>query len=373
MRIAFLCKRRYMGKDVIDDRYGRLYEFPFQLARLGHEVHGFCLDYRSGAEGYSTHEAAPGQLTWHARALGTISAPWRVLAYPFHLLRQLRRLQPDLVIGASDIPHVTLTAWLARRLRLPYTVDLYDNFEGFGQAHIPGFVAALRRATCHADAVTTTSEALTTLVRETYGARGTVVSMPSTVDMSVFRPGERAAAREALGLPMQAMLIGTAGGLLANRGIGELYDAWQTLAVTMPNVHLVLAGPIDPGLPPPSGLRVHYLGMLPHRDTATLFQALDLGVIYLRDTAFGRYCFPQKAYEMFACALPVVASDIGAMPALLADIPQALYQAEDAHDLMRAVTYQLATRKLAGAEVADWATLIRRIEPTLTGLVRRTL
>ena len=43
MRIAFLCKRRYMGKDVIDDRYGRLYEFPFQLARLGHEVHGVAV------------------------------------------------------------------------------------------------------------------------------------------------------------------------------------------------------------------------------------------------------------------------------------------------------------------------------------------
>lgn len=33
MRVAFLCKRRYMGKDVILDRYARLYEIPFQLAR----------------------------------------------------------------------------------------------------------------------------------------------------------------------------------------------------------------------------------------------------------------------------------------------------------------------------------------------------
>jgi hypothetical protein len=36
MRMAFLCKRHYMGKDVIADRYARLYEIPYQLVKLGH-------------------------------------------------------------------------------------------------------------------------------------------------------------------------------------------------------------------------------------------------------------------------------------------------------------------------------------------------
>ena len=44
MRIAFLCKRHYTGKDVITDRFGRLYEIPHQLALLGHEVKAWCLD-----------------------------------------------------------------------------------------------------------------------------------------------------------------------------------------------------------------------------------------------------------------------------------------------------------------------------------------
>lgn len=362
MRIAFLCKRRYMGKDVVDDRYGRLYEIPFQLARLGHEVHGFCLGYQSPSEGDAIHDASPGRLTWHGRALASTRFA-RLAGYPLRLLGQLRRLKPDLLIGASDIPHVALTAWLARRLGCPYALDLYDNFEGFGQARIPGFVAALRWATRHAGLVTTTSDALADLVRDDYRAQGSVVSMPSTVDLEVFRPGDRAAAREALGLPMHGTLIGTAGGLLASRGVDVLYDAWQALAPSMPDAHLVLAGPIDPALPPPSAPRVNYLGMLAHRDTATLFQALDLGVIYLRDTPFGRYCFPQKAYEMIACGLPVVASNIGAMPALLADNPEALYHPESPKDLARAITLQLVARTLAGVAVDDWSTIIRRIEP----------
>ena len=62
MRIAFLCKRRYMGKDVIDDRYARRYEIPYQLARLGHQVHGFCLGYQGQPAGEWTHEASPGSL-----------------------------------------------------------------------------------------------------------------------------------------------------------------------------------------------------------------------------------------------------------------------------------------------------------------------
>jgi hypothetical protein len=38
MRVVFLCKRRYMAKDVIVDRYARLNEIPRQLANLGHQV-----------------------------------------------------------------------------------------------------------------------------------------------------------------------------------------------------------------------------------------------------------------------------------------------------------------------------------------------
>ena len=88
MRIAFLCKRRYMGKDVVLDRYARLYEIPHQLARLGHAVHGYCLDYHAAdSAGQWTHDAAPGTLAWQSFAVGKRRLPW-LAAYPWHLLRQ---------------------------------------------------------------------------------------------------------------------------------------------------------------------------------------------------------------------------------------------------------------------------------------------
>ncbi|ODV27249.1 MAG: group 1 glycosyl transferase [Rhodanobacter sp. SCN 68-63] len=367
MRIAFLCKRRYMGKDVIDDRYARLYEIPFQLARLGHEVHGFCLGYQSQPEGVMEHDALPGRLVWHARSLHRDKVP-RLLGYPWWLRDRLRQLRPHLLIGASDIPHVALAGWLAGRLGVPYAVDLYDNFEGFGQARIPGFKTALRHAARQAGLVTTTSDALRDLVRDDYRAKGEVISLPSTVDLSVFASGDRRAAREALGLPIDAPLVGTAGGLYADKGIGVLYDAWPRIAQAVPGARLVLAGPTDPSRPPPEGPQVHYLGMLAHARAATLFQALDVGVIYLRDTPFGRYCFPQKAYEMLSCGLAVAAADVGAMPSLLAEIRQARYRPDDPVDLARAVVAQLRRPQLPTVSIESWETIIARLEPLIRSL-----
>ena len=165
MRVAFLCKRQYMGKDVIADRYARLYEIPSQLARLGHTVYGFCLSYQGHEEGSWEHAAPGGKLVWESRSLGTLIVP-RLLAYPSLLLRRLREFSPDLIIGASDIPQVALGAWAARKLGRPYAADLYDNFESFGQARIPGMVGALRLAVRSAALVTTTSEPLQGLDRK---------------------------------------------------------------------------------------------------------------------------------------------------------------------------------------------------------------
>lgn len=367
MRIAFLCKRRYMSKDVILDRYARLYEIPFQLARRGHDVRGYCLGYRNQDEGEWEHEAAPGKLRWESRSLGRLKLP-ALIGYPRHLASRLREFAPDIVIGASDIPHVVLGARLAKQLHVPFVADLYDNFEGFGQARIPGFVSALRRAVRGADLVTTTSAPLRDFVVEEYKARGKVIAMPSTIDKAVFHARDRAACRRALGLPADARLVGTAGGLYADKGIGDLYAAWKLLEARNPDTHLVLAGPHEAATPPPRGERVHWLGPLAHARVAELFCALDVGVMCIRDTPFGRYCFPQKAYEMFACGLPVVAADIGAMSALLAAAREHLYRAGDAADLAERIERQLKTPTASTLPIEDWAQLIAGLEPELRRL-----
>jgi glycosyltransferase involved in cell wall biosynthesis len=253
----------------------------------------------------------------------------------------------------------------------PFIADLYDNFESFGLARIPGSVTAFRRAVRNAAVVSCTSEALAEYVRDAYPARGMVLALPSTVDLTVFRPRDRAACRRSLGLPECARLVGTAGGLHADKGIGTLYRAFDRLAAEDSNVHLVLAGPADSRLAPPTGARLHYLGELPHAQVAELFGALDVGVIYLRDTPFGRFCFPQKAYEMAACGIPFVAADVGAMRALLADAPECLYRADDVDSLAAALLGQLRDRRLTGVVPEDWRQLVARLNDALMRLDTR--
>lgn len=370
MKIAFLCKRRYMSKDVILDRYARLYEIPHQLAMLGHEVRGWCLDYHSGEGGVWEHDGGLGSLQWESRSLGRLYAP-ELLAYPRRMLRRLREFGPDLLIGASDIPHVALTRWLATRLGLPYMIDLYDNFEGFGQAKIPGFVSALRWGVRSACLVTTTSEPLRRLVTEGYGVdAGKVVAMPSSVDKSIFHAMDKAAVRKELNLPVNAKLVGTAGGLYRDKGIAPFYAAWERMEAKRDDVHLVLAGPFQAGLPPPTGPRVHYLGHLAHEQIAKFFSALDVGVVSILDTEFGRYCFPQKAYEMLACGLPVAAANVGAMSELFSDQPASLFAPGDPESLLASVIQQLDAPLQASVPIPEWQTLIGDIEPLLERHIR---
>lgn len=366
IRIAFLCKRRYMSKDVIMDRYARLYEVPYQLARLGHYVRGYCLSYQNAPRGSWDHDAKSGQLTWESRPIWPDGGNyWRIM------LRRLEEFKPDLIIGASDIPHVVLAAQLGKKLGIPYLLDLYDNFEGFGQAKIPGMKMLLRHAVRDAPLVTTTSQALANYVTDYYRAVGKIVSMPSTIDSSKFRKLDGAECRRFLDLPLNAKIIGTAGGLLAKRGIATVYLAWEKLALSEPEMHLVLAGPIDPDCLPPQDRRVHYLGLLAHEKIPMLFNSLDIGIIYLRDTAFGRYCFPQKAYEMASCQIPIVAANVGAMADLFIDCQEALYTPDSDDDLIRAIMFQFKNKNKNNINIQAWPELIKELEALIKDIIKK--
>lgn len=358
-----------MSKDVILDKYARLYEIPNQLALLGHEVTCFCLSYQAHGGGRWDETNEEKSLVWHSKSYKNFNKI-NLWSYPFYLLNQLKQFQPDVIIAASDIPHIAIGAWCARQLAKPFVADLYDNFEGFGQAKIPGMKSLLCKSVRQAQLIITTSQPLADLVKDSYKATGKIISLPSTVDLQIFQPKDKLKAREYFSLAPNKYYIGTAGGLYRDKGIEVIYQAWQILKDKVPNVELVLAGPYPEDFPPPLGERVHYLGSLAHEEIATLFQALDVGIISILDTPFGRYCFPQKAYEMLACDLLVVAANIGEMGHLFADYPQVLFEAGNAADLAHKLQLQLNQPMPTHLAINDWKTIIQHLEPLIKEVVK---
>ena len=61
----------------------------------------------------------------------------------------------------------------------------------------------------------------------------------------------RVGLRAAWGLPVDALVIGFVGRLVRDKGIVELWQAWSLLRAKIPDVHLLLVGPLEPRDPVP--------------------------------------------------------------------------------------------------------------------------
>jgi teichuronic acid biosynthesis glycosyltransferase TuaC len=269
------------------------------------------------------------------------------------------------VLSASDAFNVWLGDRLARRLSVPHVADLYDNFEAFGATGLPGVKTAFRRALRRCEAIVAVSAPLASLVMAEIRPRGSVIVVGNGVDPTRFHRGERRTARQALGLPADALLIGTAGSLSRSRGIADLFTAFEMLRARDERIGLVLAGQLGRGVSLPQDPGVAHLGDLPHDQVPLLLHALDVGVVCNRDSAFGRYCYPQKAVEMLSCCLPIVMADVGVARELLGGCRSALYRPGDSRDLANAIGWQLANRFLPNNGPWDWDSRVRLLADVL--------
>jgi glycosyltransferase involved in cell wall biosynthesis len=198
---------------------------------------------------------------------------------------------------------------------------------------------------------------------ENYCRKACIIEVvENAVDYSVFKPMPKSASRKKLSLPEGAVLIGTAGALSENRGIGVLYRAYQLLLSDNSDIHLVLAGRRSKKVPIPDFGNIHYLGELAHSDIAHFYNALDVAIVALTESAFGRYCFPQKACEILACKRPLVSTSVGVMKDLLKGYPECLFEDGKFEMLAEKIMGQLNKAVVPDVVVPDWADQARKIK-----------
>ncbi|MEJ1098013.1 MULTISPECIES: glycosyltransferase family 4 protein [unclassified Pseudoxanthomonas] len=361
MRILVLTKRQYTGKDLLDDRYGRLFEIPAGLAALGHEVRGVALSYRRRDEGWHGGSSVPGMRWWSENAL-----PWGLLRYARALDGATEGWRPDIVWASSDMLHAILAIRWSRERQVPCVLDLYDNYESFGLSKFPGLAQRFRRACRQASGITAVSRTLATYVESEYALNGKVQVVSNGVRRDFSEVRDKAECRASLQLPGDARLIGTAGSITADRGIADLFEAFLSLCVTDDRLWLVHAGPVDDTPGRYQHPRIINLGVLPFERMPWLFSALDVGVVCNRDSSFGRYCFPLKLQEMLASRIPVVAAAVGDVADLLQRHQDCLYTPGDPLQLAGRITTHLAQRKIGHLPpVSTWQDCALQLESVL--------
>ncbi|MBX7435009.1 D-inositol-3-phosphate glycosyltransferase [Mycobacterium sp. Y57] len=161
------------------------------------------------------------------------------------------------------------------------------------------------------------------------------------VDLQIFTPGDKAAARAALGLDPAASIVAFVGRIQPLKAPDVLLRATALL----PDVHVVIAGgPSGSGLATPDGLvhlaaelgitdRVTFLPPQSRDDLVRVYRAADIVAVPSYSESFGLV-----AVEAQACGTPVVAAAVGGLPVAVRDgISGALVDGHDPADWARTI------------------------------------
>ena len=294
--------------------------------------------------------------SWESLNAGPVF-PYKLWRYFQHLQRAIAEFKPDIVWASSDALHA-IAAWRCCNLhRIPFVVDLYDNYESFGLTKLPGLTQLFRMACRHAQGLSLISHTLDSFVAANYSLPQGLprLVLGNAVNVDQFRPISKAVARARLGLPEDALLIGTAGAIQANRGIETLISAYTKIADSTPKLRLVLAGPKDSTLDRFPKQGISYLGILPTEDVPLFWNALDVAIVSNKDSEFGRYCYPQKLQEIVACGAPLVASRVGEVAELLRDYPDCLAEPDSPAALAERIATQIREKiRVNRSQVRTW-------------------
>jgi glycosyltransferase involved in cell wall biosynthesis len=281
------------------------------LERRGHEVWVLAPRFRGAAED------GPGVLRYPS--IPATTYPEFPLAIPYApaMTARVRGLDVDVFHAHHPFLLGPAAERLARRAGRPLVFTYHTRYEKYAH-YVPLTrslveTAAIRLSTRFAarvDAVIAPSVVVREeLVRR--GVRAPVTVVPTGVDLAHFRPGDRAAARRALGLPERDPVLLYVGRLDREKSVDRVLLAFERVASTVPRARLLVVGHGKEAerlrrragtLAAAGG--VQFFGVRAHETLPTCYQAADL-FLFASETETQGLVLAEAA----ACGLPAIAVD----------------------------------------------------------------
>lgn len=179
--------------------------------------------------------------------------------------------------------------------------------------------------------------------------------IPHGIDLTVFKPGDRAEARGGLGLPNDAtILMFAAAGIRQNiwKDYQTMRRAFEMVGVRTGTTRLIFLAVGEEA--PTEAMGGNELRFIPHSSDRALlakyYQASDLYVHGARAEAWGL-----TITEAMACGLPVVASDVGGIPDQVAEGESGFLVPVGDDQLMARRIAMLLDNPSRRAEIGRWA------------------
>lgn len=235
--------------------------------------------------------------------------------------REVRRLvdarRPQAVLGYWVHPDGEAVIRTARQIGVPAIV-MTGGSDVLLLAREPARRRRMQHVLHNADAVVAVSRDLATHLVELGVHSEKVTLMSRGVDCERFSPGDRAMARQRLGLPVNGRMLLWVGRMVPVKGIDVLIESCRLLHGRRADFRLDLVGdgPLRPTIESAIaaaglGAVVSVVGSVAHDKLADWYRSADLTVLSSHSEGI-----PNVLRESLACGTPFVASRVGGVPEL---------------------------------------------------------
>lgn len=250
----------------------------------------------------------PGFLKWTdawLQALGSLST--------------MRRLKQeygyDIIDSHFVYPDGVAARLLARWVKVPYTITLRGSLLRFGTSRLQK--AQIDRALTDAARVFSVADSLRQDAISWGQSPDHVQVVGNGVDLDRFGPEDPATCREKLGLPADARVLVSVGGLTERKGFHRVIELMPALRERFPTLHFVVAG----GASPEGNNRdelvaqierlglndcVHLIGAVAPETLRHVYSAGDVFVLATRFEGWANVFL-----EASACGVPIVTTRVG--------------------------------------------------------------